>query len=479
MACYNFEPRHIANLDFKRLFEEERRDSCFAFAFETDDSFYAARDHLGIVPLYFRIKDGGCYFSTCLCELLDSALKPSYKGYKWFIALGSPKIVPPFNDIDVVPPGSVLKIDKQSLRKEVIYQYKFKPRDLRGLHGDLVVKELDRLMVQALERTLKERRVGLYLSGGIDSALVGAYLTGMGVDVNAYTLAPWGQISSEIPYSLMNAKRIGVKDHYIDELDLSMIAKYLEEIPCFYGTIPGVSSALGIVSLLKHTPLLTERQVYFAQGADTISCIMPVQNLVWVAGLLPRVVRKWLSANLGKEDVVLDYLAVASEGLIDSYPNEWYRELISAVKGKIQKLSLAGMYLVHTPPDGDVLIDPLIKRHILVSNPFYDVDLIEFFLGLSVKYRLKFSLRQRTKVYLDKSLIKKLASAYLDKEVLQRKKGLTVPIYLNDDLMRKLHEAKPLFNLKPKGSEQMFRVLVFQQYCLYHGISIDSTCVSD
>lgn len=65
---YNFEPRDIRDLNFKALYEKRRRDSCFAFVFEDDEAFYAIRDHLGTVPLFFSFRDDRLTFSTVLSQ---------------------------------------------------------------------------------------------------------------------------------------------------------------------------------------------------------------------------------------------------------------------------------------------------------------------------------------------------------------------------------------------------------------------------
>ena len=132
---------------------------------------------------------------------MEPDLRPTFEGYKCFIAFGSAKIISPFDKVHVVPPGSVMRIDKRTYDIDIIYQYKFKPRTLKGYSGEALVKELDKLLRQAVSRTITQRRVGLYLSGGIDSALTGVYLSQLGVDINAYTSAPWGKHSSELRYA--------------------------------------------------------------------------------------------------------------------------------------------------------------------------------------------------------------------------------------------------------------------------------------
>lgn len=129
---YNFNPEDIVDLNFEALYERRRRDSCFAFAFEKDDKIYALRDHFGTVPLYFSSRENKIVFSTVLDPLITSESQLSLQGYKAYIAFGTAKILPLFEDIGIVPPGSVIEINKRNKEVKPVYIYIY--IDLKGIN---------------------------------------------------------------------------------------------------------------------------------------------------------------------------------------------------------------------------------------------------------------------------------------------------------------------------------------------------------
>jgi asparagine synthetase B (glutamine-hydrolysing) len=111
---YNFNPRDIADLNSQALYEIRRRDSCFAFAFEKDNRIYALRNHFGTVPSHFSLREDEMVFSTTLDQLITPESRLDVKGYKAYVAFGTAKILPLFKGIGIVPPTSVIEIDRRS-----------------------------------------------------------------------------------------------------------------------------------------------------------------------------------------------------------------------------------------------------------------------------------------------------------------------------------------------------------------------------
>jgi asparagine synthetase B (glutamine-hydrolysing) len=114
---YNF---NIADLDFfsnnfENLFGIRRRDSCFAFVYENEENIYAIRDHFGQIPLYYRIySNGNIKFSLSLIDLLNSECRFNYEGLRHYLSFATSRIITPFQEIQVVPAGSVVKINKKT-----------------------------------------------------------------------------------------------------------------------------------------------------------------------------------------------------------------------------------------------------------------------------------------------------------------------------------------------------------------------------
>jgi len=463
---YNFDPKDIMDLNFKALYEEKRRDSCFAFAFEKDGKIYALRDHFGTVPLFFTRREDKIVFSTTLDPLVVPESSVDLKGYKAYIAFGTTKILPIFKDIEIVPPGSVIEVNEEDAQIKLLFKYKFKRHKLSGFCGmNKLVELLDHLLLQAVKRTIKHNEVGLYFSGmGVDSLLTAIYLTKCGVKVNTYTCARWGKKGSELKYSRITAEKIGIKNHFVDVLDSEKVEESLDKIFDLYGGPHGTSAAIGVTSLWLHTPLVKEKQVYGAQGADTINCAVAVQNKAYVYSFIPRFIRRLLSDKLSGS-LIDNYVRLASRGLLSArdIPSE-IMDSIQAMQGRIPRLSIAGMLICHTPGDGEALSAPAINSNILYSNIFYDVDVAEFFLGIPFAKRLNFTFSLQL---LDKIVLRRLAQRESELKdihyILKMKKGFNLPLHVYG-LSEQLERTKPLINI-PSDTESKFAAYVFSKYC--------------
>lgn len=79
----------------------------------------------------------------------------------------------------------------------------------------MAVSHIRRHCEQAVARRLNgERAVGLYLSGGIDSAAVAWWLQKAGVGIEAFSL-DFGERSVEKPQAVEVAKRVGAPLHFL------------------------------------------------------------------------------------------------------------------------------------------------------------------------------------------------------------------------------------------------------------------------
>lgn len=467
---YNFNPEDIVDLDFEALYEKRRRDSCFAFVFEKNEKIYALRDHFGIVPLYFSWRENELVFSTTLDPLLTSKSRLDLQGYKTYIALGTAKVLPLLEHIRIAPPGSVIEIDKRNKEIKPIYEYRFKKLRLdRSVKMSDLVQLLDHLLLQATKRTVKYDEVGLYLSGGIDSAITGVYLTKCGVKVNAYTCSRWGKQGSEMQYSTMNSERIGVRYHYIDALDSKKVKESLDKIVDVYKVPNADPASIGITSLQLHTPISKEKQIYGGQGADTINCAMSLLNIGYMSSFMPGFLRTKISPQMSN-DIIDSCIRIRSRGLLNSKDMpQTIMNSIQAISGKIERLSIAGMLIYHTPQDSETLSAPTINSNILYSNPFYDVDVAEFFLGIHLRYRIRFSREYLAKRFLDKIVLRKLAGKHLDAEVIKIKKTFNIPLHLYG-VDKELEKFEARANI-PSDIRSKFAAYILSKYCASRNIN--------
>jgi len=191
LFAHNISLEEFADYDYQALYTTRRRDSNFAAAVQVDDQVHAFRDHLGIAPLYYRFSESGLCFSNQLSGLVKASDSLNAAGVRALVKLGTPRLLPLFNEIHIIPPATVVEIDPARRSSKAIYAYPLQPRTISWRRSwRELVDEFERLMTRAIEKTLQCDAVGLYLSGGIDSAMIGIILKKLGATVRAYKACP-------------------------------------------------------------------------------------------------------------------------------------------------------------------------------------------------------------------------------------------------------------------------------------------------
>jgi Asparagine synthase len=470
---YNFDAAHVHDRDFGALYRTRRRDSIFAFAYRDDDgTVFALRDHLGAAPLYWRHAAGEPRFSTSLADLVEDGDELDEHGVELFLAFGTTKLGPLVRGIGVVPPGSVVRFGPDGV-PVTVYHYDIAVDPMLALSRADLVDELDRLMRQAVGRSLRHDDVGIYMSGGIDSALTAIYLKQAGARVTAYTSAPWGEGGLEVPFAKINAERTGVDEHVIVPLETARYQRYVDASRELYGSPFGQTTMIGVTSLWDSGSLAARGQIYFGQNTDTMTCSTAQQELVYFLHRIPRELRRRLDQRLCCTTMLADYLSLYTHGQVTRY--EPFERVYGGLD-PLRLLTLAGMLVVHSPVDGECLSLPAVRRGIPASNPYYDVDLVEFCLRIPLRHRIGVSRSSKIGLTLDKRAYRMLAERHLPKELVHRKKAFTVP-FKRDDETRSFQASLPATfgDRILVGDQERFAASVLAPFVDEHRLRLDST----
>ena len=151
-----------------------RLHGMFAFAIwdEKNRRLFAARDRLGIKPLCYREIPGGLAFASELKSLLvlghPSIRRESISDYLSYRYIPSPESV--WEDIRKLEPAHYLLWEAGRLE---IHRYWSPPETPDIDDEDLALEQLDELLRKVVrEHTLADVPVGVFLSGGVDSAAI-------------------------------------------------------------------------------------------------------------------------------------------------------------------------------------------------------------------------------------------------------------------------------------------------------------------
>ena len=197
------------------------------FAFAVWDTrrhrLFAARDRLGIKPLYYRQLPGGLAFASEIKALLELGRPPvdesALRDYLTYRYIPAPKTV--YGGIRELPPGHTLAWEAG--RGLEIARW-WEPSTAGAVTDmDEAVQRLDRLLSTAVPmHTLADVPVGVFLSGGIDSTTTVAFVD----RPRTFTLGSEVGHRDEAPLARRVAAHFGAEHHELlaqsVDLDLAL-----------------------------------------------------------------------------------------------------------------------------------------------------------------------------------------------------------------------------------------------------------------
>lgn len=197
----------------------------FAFVIfdKRTQSIFAARDRLGVKPLYYANINGVLYFSSevksiraasdCSKNINLSAIS-SYLSYRYPIANDSF-----YSEIKQVPPAHYVKVNNQKeLELSQYWQFSESIRQQENDHGEeFYIERIRELFSSSVNyRMIADVPVGAYLSGGVDSSAVVAEMTRQSkTPVKTFTIGFEEEGFNEFSYAQQVAKRYGTDHHEI------------------------------------------------------------------------------------------------------------------------------------------------------------------------------------------------------------------------------------------------------------------------
>ena len=139
-----------------------------------------ARDHMGIKPLYYQIKNNQLVFASEMKGMLASGLvekKINSKSVSQFLANGyimQPETI--IEDVNMLEPASCLIWKNGQYTTKRFWQITDKPLSLPKTEEEAINK-VNQLITDAVhEQAVADRSLGVFLSGGLDSTAIVAAL---------------------------------------------------------------------------------------------------------------------------------------------------------------------------------------------------------------------------------------------------------------------------------------------------------------
>jgi asparagine synthase (glutamine-hydrolysing) len=205
----------------------------FALAISgSDGCLILARDRIGYAPLYFTLSDGRFIFASEYKALLAIAAVPARPNRTAIQVIHSTKWIMPgatcLEGIHPVAPGTWLEVDLDRL-----HTARFWNIPIQVLHEDenRHAETLRNSFLETLRRQVEPySRVGISLSGGLDSAVVAAGVRQVAGDREVHTFtAGYGPDDRELVNAELVARELGTLHHpmMLDPEDLPRLLPWM------------------------------------------------------------------------------------------------------------------------------------------------------------------------------------------------------------------------------------------------------------
>ena len=422
---------------------------------------FAARDRLGVKPLYYHYSSDCFAFGSrprALLSLNSGWSNPlDEQALRFFVESGYiPAPYSAFEQIRKLPPAHWMLADESGLRIQRYWESRNIPPEpsWRNRKEDDLLDELDEILNRSVaSRMISDAPLGAFLSGGIDSSLVVAMMAKRSPDrVKTFTIGFEDKAYDESPHAAAVARHLST-EHFCEHLNvqdlLNLWPTYRREFdePFFD------SSAFPTMAVSR----LARQQVTVSLSGDggdelfggyhsyrlahAISPFYrlpaPVRGVVAAGvGVSSRHEMKLLSGALSQRDsteafsfarsIAKDYGAVLPSEILRRTIglNELFAEEARHFPAELEAPEVAmRLDTSYTLPD-DYLqkVDVSSMAFSLESRePLLDHNLVEWAMKLPLKWKLRGNQ--------NKYLLRKLAYRYVPQKLLDRpKKGFEVPI---------------------------------------------------
>ena len=432
----------------------------FAFAIydSLEGSFFLARDRVGIKPLYFSLLDEVFIFSSELKAIEKSGIIPFSADYDSYISylrhLSVPSSSTGNKNISKLEPGQYLVINKEKSILKNKYWDPFSFEVDHSITENEAILKIEELLFESVEyRKVSDVEVGLFLSGGLDSSLIGKIMSkDTNSDVKSFNIdyqEHFQGYEGEVDEARFAASHIGV-NLIEDKIQYSDFKEIIDNYSFYQDDLVGDEVGIPLYFLGKSAKDNGIKVVQVGEGADELFYgydhwirFMKLNNL-----LRPITKSRSNSFNFKSHrgnmlsNILLNRTSFAGGALgfnlpeinnllVEGITSEY--ELIHFVDNKwddyfANKNSYLSKWMtlidlqIRLPELLLMRMDKLVMQSSIEARvPFLDHKLIEFVLSVpeSVIYD-----KNNTK-----PLLKKVASKHISEEIFNRKKqGFRAPV---------------------------------------------------
>ena len=430
----------------------------FAIYDSKEKSFFLARDRVGIKPLYFALIDNTFIFSSELKAIEKSNLFSFSADFDSYVAYLRHLAVPTHRtgnkNISKLEPGQSLKLDKNKNISKFKYWDPFSIEEDNTITEQEAVSKVEELLIESVNyRKVSDVEVGLFLSGGLDSSLIGKLMSkntnsnvkGFNIDYEEHFRGYQGEVAE----ARFAAKNIGVS-LIEDKIQYSDFKKIIDNYSFYQDDLVGDEVGIPLYFLGESAKSSGIKVVQVGEGADELfygydhwlrfiklnRYIKPItksssNNFKFKghrANLLSNILLNRtsfaggaLGFNLPEiEDLLVNGITDDFK-LINYVDNKW-DDYFSNKNSKLTKWMTLIDLQIRLPELLLMRMDKLVMQSSIEARvPFLDHKLIEYI--LTIPEKIIFDKRNT------KPLIKQVANKHIPKEIYNRtKQGFRAPV---------------------------------------------------
>ena len=479
----------------------------YAIAIVTPDEVILARDLFGKKPLYYSIENNKLIFASEARAIISYRGKARVDRKIFSQLLFFQSVIPPnsfYPDIRQLAPSEVLVYDKKNKSAKSLFPYTPVYRGKYIYNRNKALKEIEKRLKEAVEiRIPKEVKWGCLLSGGLDSSLISSLSAQISGKIDTFSIGYEGfEKYDERGYAQIVARHIGSNHHeFVMSKDdflksLNELTEHLDEPLLDPAAVP-------LWHMLKQIKKAGFKTILSGDGSDELFMgyrlyreyfdIEKASELRYKNWL-----RNYFKANFSMNKEWERYKRVFSDRLLFRSMAELFTDL---QLNKLLKLNVADdSSLRHIEPllnrfedaggkdkrdwysycDINTLLSELFLKKldrvsmahtIEARSPFLDKNLVEYIFSIEPSLRLSGDI---------KALLKDVATPYLPKEIIDRKKkGFSYPFieWLKESgELEKIYQAQREFKIfrddaldeliKRSGKQTRFKHHIYALYFL-------------
>jgi asparagine synthase (glutamine-hydrolysing) len=252
-----------------------KTNSMFGFGYYNKASqlLTLCRDRVGIKPVYFIETDQVFAFASTITPLVIFSQKRLNHSKLWQYYLNRAFKAPAtiFDDIMELTPGSYLEFDTKTQKSSEIKVW-WQRDAITSTHTDenKTIDEIEALLIDAIRnRLVADVPVGLFLSGGVDSSLIAALTSKQTSNLNAFTVGFHDKKYDESEYAKNICRQFNIGYNEI-KVDADYFLNSIDNWITIQDDIVADPSALLLYKISEYAHDMNYRVLLAGEGSDEL-----------------------------------------------------------------------------------------------------------------------------------------------------------------------------------------------------------------